>query len=305
MRLRPEQLAALGVPARSRPRARPRPVAAANGAPAARPGGQGDPGGARAHLAQGARRAGGTGTRAHRAHRGGPPPPRRGALRLAGPPCQRPHHRHRSRRHDQLPEPVDRALARVRCRGMVGRRFDELLDPSDRDRVRGAARRRGRRRSRAAGGPAVHAGARERHAAPVRGQLHQPAGGRARGRHRAQLPRHQRAQGVRGTAHPPGIPRPGHRAREPRAVRRASATRDRAKPAGSITASPSCSSTSTTSRRSTTASVMPPATRCSSRSAKRLATSIRASDTAARFGGDEFALLLEDIDGRAGGGRHG
>jgi PAS domain S-box-containing protein len=34
--------------------------------------------------------------------------------------------------------------------------------------------------------------------------------------------------------------------------------------------------------------------------AKRLATSIRASDTAARFGGDEFALLLEDIDGVQG-----
>jgi diguanylate cyclase (GGDEF)-like protein/PAS domain S-box-containing protein len=31
--------------------------------------------------------------------------------------------------------------------------------------------------------------------------------------------------------------------------------------------------------------------------ARRLATSIRATDTAARFGGDEFALLLEDIDG--------
>ena len=116
--------------------------------------------------------------------------------------------------------------------GMVGRRFDELLDPSDRERVRELLADAAALSSRGAGGAPVHPGARERDAAPLRGELHQPAGRRARGRHRAQLPRHQRAQGLRGTAHAPGISRPGHRAREPRAVRRARAARDRAHPAG-------------------------------------------------------------------------
>ena len=54
--------------------------------------------------------------RARRADRGGAPPPGRGALRLARPARQRPDHRDRARRDDHLPEPLDRAPARLRRR---------------------------------------------------------------------------------------------------------------------------------------------------------------------------------------------
>ncbi len=44
---------------------------------------------------------------------------------------------------------------------------------------------------------------------------------------------------------------------------------------------------------------MPPATRCSRRSARRLKIAVRPTDTVARFGGDEFAVLLDGVTGSA------
>ena len=59
-------------------------------------------------------------------------------------------------------------------------------------------------------------------------------------------------------------------------------------------AAPSCSSTSTTSRRSTTPSATPPAT-SAARGRRRLRSCFGPSDTVARLGGDEFAVLVEDL----------
>jgi hypothetical protein len=65
-------------------------------------------------LVAGARGARGARARARGAHRRGPPPPRRGTLRIARPARQRPHHRDWQGRRHHLSEPVDRAPARLR-----------------------------------------------------------------------------------------------------------------------------------------------------------------------------------------------
>ena len=73
----------------------------------------------------------------------------------------------------------------------------------------------------------VHAGRHRRPAARLRGAPDEPDRRGARRRHPRQRARRHRAQGVRGPAHPPGVPRHGHRARQPRAVRRARPRGDR------------------------------------------------------------------------------
>ena len=67
-----------------------------------------------------ARHPGGAGARQHRADRGDAPAAQRGALRLARPALERSHHGARPRRRDRLPEPVDRARARLHARAGRG-----------------------------------------------------------------------------------------------------------------------------------------------------------------------------------------
>ena len=79
---------------------------------------------------------------------------------------------------------------------------------------------------------------------------------------------------------------------EPEVVRSRARAVHRAKPTSATTIFPCCCWTSIISRRSTTRSATWRATRCCAWSRTRSSTMSRAHDTAARLGGEEFAIIL-------------
>ena len=143
---------------------------------------------------------------------------------------------------------------------LIGTRLDELLHPDEREDTVAALAAKPRHR---------HSfGARVQAPAPRRALADRGGGRREPDRRpvgpgaRAHGPRRHRAPRARGSARPPGLPRRAHGAAEPRAVLRSRPSRARPLRAQRARRRRSCSSTSTTSRPSTTASVTPPATSC-------------------------------------------
>ena len=120
-------------------------------------------------------------------------------------------------------------------------------------------------------------------------------GGRAGDADRRIADRHHRARG-RGAAAARGAPRRADRAaRTARSSWSCSGQVLDARSATRSTSSPCCSSTSTASRSSTTASATWPATSCCVAVARRLEACLRDGDSSRGSGGDEFAILLEDL----------
>ena len=120
-------------------------------------------------------------------------------------------------------------------------------------------------------------------------------------RHGHDAPGHHRAAPLRGQDRAHGAARRADRPAQPRAAQRAARAGAAARQARRD-AWPCTCSTSTTSRTSTTRSAIRSATSCCRMVADRLRALVRETDTIARMGGDEFAIV--QVAHRAAGGRH-
>ena len=153
------------------------------------------------------------------AARGNRCPAGRGTLPVAGPELLRRHHPGRRRRHDHLREPLRFARAALRAGG-AGR--SRALRPHRRRRPR--PRRvllpRGNARPRRERPIRVALPAAGRRLASCRDHRHQPSWRPDHQRHRAEHPRRLGAEALRAAVAASGLPRPAHRARQPRAVPR-------------------------------------------------------------------------------------
>ena len=149
--------------------------------------------------------------------------------------------------------------------------------------------------------PARRARPLPRHARRARPARH--GRGADAGRRRRRLPA-QRAgprRGPRGLGPlPPQRPaRPADRAAQPAAAAGAARARRPARASARTPTPRSCSPTSTGSSRSTTPTAIRSATSCWSPSPDRLSGLVRPGDTLARFSGDEFVFLCEDLHSTA------